>query len=182
MSLSQQQLATLKAYIAAQPELANQPQSTDGNQFIADAVNAIATPDYFVWRTNVTRSDIYHSTSLAGTNWEWNTYKAQTVPEQGAWVQMFMGDSANFSLMNLRSGVGKIFTGNQAQNDQRDHCFAVGRRKATIAEKLMAVAVTNPVANSGNNSGQARGSAANPDVMGFEGGVTKDDVDLARRS
>jgi len=130
----------------------------------------------------VARADIYHRTSATGTTWDWNVYKTQSVTEQGAWREMFMGDLADFSLMNLRAGIGKLFTGSGPQNAQRDHCFAIGRRKASIVEKLLAVAVANPEQNSGNNSGQPRGSAANPDVMGFEGPLTPADVKAARTS
>ena len=56
-----------------------------------------------IWRNNVTRAEIYPRASdatLAGgsaTTWNWTTYKQQSVTEQGAWTQMFMGESADFT-------------------------------------------------------------------------------------
>jgi hypothetical protein len=82
--------------------------------------------------------------------------------------------------MNLRAGIGKIFGGSAGQNAQRDHCLAVGRHKAKNVEKLFATAVVSPPANSGNDAGQPRGSTLNPDVMGFEGNVTYQEVEQAR--
>src|SRR5687767_15112605 len=134
MALTTAQLQALKALIVSDPVLNAQPMNSDGADFIAKELAKPATPDFWVWLTNVSRADLYHKPSPAGSSWNWNTYKAQSVTEQNAWVQMFMGDFADFSLANLRSGVAAIFQGSQAQNDQRDHCLAVGRRAANRAE------------------------------------------------
>ena len=122
------------------------------------------------------RADIYHATSPAGTNWDWAVYKAQSQTEQGAWVQMFMGDRANFSLANLRGGIGTIFGGTAAQLNQRNHCLAAGRRKATRGEKLFSVAGSGV----GNAGGDPRGATTNPDVLVVEGTISLNDIDTAR--
>jgi hypothetical protein len=155
------QLQLLKTDIQADPAFAAIAHNSDGADAIAKAYNLAAAPDFWVWRTNVTRADIYHSTSADGTTWNWNTYKAQSVTEQNAWTQMFMGDIANFSLANLRAGVAAIFTGSAQQNAQRDHCLSVGRRKATRIEKLLSTGT---------------GSAVSPATMGFEGALSYPDV------
>lgn len=152
-SLTPAQKVTLKAHILANQDIA--PLYNDGNlSGLADALNAKAAPDFWVWRTNVTRAELYHGTSPDGSTWNWNTYKAQSVTEQGAWVQMFMGDQANFALPNLRAGVAAIFTGSAQQNAQRDHCLSMGRRLASRIEKLLATGT---------------GSAVSPATMTFEG-------------
>ena len=90
-----------------------------------------------IWRNNVTRAEIYHRTrdaTLAGgtpTTWNWTTYKNQSVPEQGAWTQMFMGESADFTLPNLRAAVGAIFG---AGNAQTSHVAAIAKRFARKGE------------------------------------------------
>jgi len=101
----------------------------------ANLLNAVTAS--VIWRNNVTRAEIYHGTSdplLAGgsaTTWSWTIYKGQSVPEQNAWVQMFMGDSADFTLTNLRAAVSAIFG---AANAQTAHVAAIAKRFATKAE------------------------------------------------
>lgn len=196
MPLTSAQLATLKTAIAAnsttipagQPwtgSFAGQainalPNNADANTAIAGWYNMTASPDYFGWKPSVTRSDVYHTTSLDGTTWNWTTYKNQSAVEQNAWTQMFMGDSGPIALVNFRQGVASIFTGSAQANAQRDHVFSIGRRLVTNGEKVYATAVVSPPANTGNNTGTARGSATNPDNLPFTGSITRSDVENAR--
>ena len=166
MQLSTAQKTTLKAAIMADPGVAQ--TYTDGNTSgVADYMNANAAPAFWVWRTNVTREEIYtlqNDLPVSGAQtgfWAWDTYKAQGVPEQNAWTQMFMGDIANFSRQNLRDGIGKIFTGSAAATAQRDHCLAIGRRLASRVEKILATGT---------------GSTASPGTMAVEGPITATDV------
>jgi hypothetical protein len=142
----------------------------------AAALNAQAAPDYWVWRESITRFDVHHQTGPDGTTWNWATYKTQGVAEQNAWTLMFMGDVGPVGLVNFRAGVLAIFSGTGAPLAQRTHVFAVGRRRATVAQKLLAVAVVSPPANTGNDTAQARGSAANPDNSGYDPPITAQDV------
>lgn len=136
--LTPAQLQALKADILANSDLNIQPMNSDGAFEIARRYNLAASPAFYVWRTNVTRSEIYHIVSTEGTSWSWTTYKNQGATEQNAWVQMFMGDQADFSKDNLRAGIAALFTGSAQANAQRDHCLAAGKRTATRAEKLFA--------------------------------------------
>lgn len=158
------QLAILKAAIVADATLNAFPANSDGAFGIAAALNLPAVPDFWVWRTNVTRVEIYNAISPDATTWDWAIYKAQSVADQNAWTQMFMGDEANFSQPNLRAGIGKIFG---VANVQTLHALAMGRRKATRIEKVLAVGT---------------GSAVVPAVMGFEGVLQYQDVEQARAS
>lgn len=173
MPLTNSQLQALRTYLDA-----NLAGVFD--EEAAAALNQIATPDYYVWRSSVSRSEIYHQTSPDGTTWNWTTYKNQGVAEQNAWAQMFMGDAGPIGNLNFRQGIGSIFTGSAQANAQRGHCFSAGKRKASVAEKLLAIAVTNPPANTGNNTGLARGNIGNPDNLGFEGQIRPSDVSAAR--
>lgn len=149
----------------------------------ATLLNAKSNPAYWVWRTVVARVEVYNLTSDVPSSWNWMFYKNQNVTEQNAWVQMFMGDQADFSKMNLRGGIGKIFTAGSSVN--RDHAFAIGRRNCTVFEKLYVVAVTSPQSNSGNDDIVGnRGKTTNPDTLGIaadgvsviQGNVTAQDV------
>lgn len=183
MALTSAQKTALKAAIVADNTLNSKPNNPDGNVEIATALNQLASPDYWVWHPAVSRSTIYNETSDLPSSWDWSTYKAQAVAEQNAWVQMFMGDAADFGKVNLRSGVASVFSGSAAQNNQRAHVFANARRKATRAEKACAVAVTSPPANTGNDGVAGnRGKTTNPDVLTLIGNITSDDVESARNS
>lgn len=156
------QRTTLRNAALAEPSIAQAITNGDDGA-VAAWFNGIASPAYWVWRTNVTRKELYHSTSVDGTTWNWTTFKAQSQGEQGAWVQMFMGDQADFSLPNLRSAVANIFG---AGNAQTTHILTVARRQATVAEKALATGA---------------GTTAAPSVMGAEGAVTPGDVALILR-
>lgn len=177
------QLQTLKAAIAANTAAipAGQPWSftyagvqvknvITGNNFdqamcVAGWYSQIASPAFYVWRTNVSRSEIYNLTSPESTTWDWSKYKAQSVPEQNSWTQMFMGDLADFSQANLRAGISNIFTSASAVN--ATHAFAIGKRQANYFEKLFATGT---------------GSQAVPAVMALEGDVTMDQILQATQS
>lgn len=158
------QLATLKADIVADSTLNALPHTGDSALVIASVYDLLASPDYWVWRTVVTRADIYDTVDFEGGSWDWTTYKNQSATEQNAWVQMFMGDKANFAQANVRAGVAAIFTGAGAPATQRAHCLSVGRRKATRFEKLFSTGA---------------GSTAAPSVMALESPVSSQDVMIA---
>jgi len=185
VNLSNAQYVTLKAHLAANTTPIAIPagsgnmvqikdiQNPDNAQDIANWYNLNASPNYLVWRSSLSRAEVYHTNGTkasdgSGTIWNWNTYKAQSATEQNAWTQMFMGDTAPISLMNFRNGVDAIFSGSAQQIAQRDHIFGVGRRLATNGEKVFVTAITTgATANNGNEIAQARGSLRNPDQLGF---------------
>ena len=164
MALTLPQLQALKAHLAADPVLDAIPRNSDGAFEVAAAMNLTASPEFWVWKSSVSRAFIYHETSPTGSSWDWTTYKNQGATEQNAWVQMFMGDVANFSKPNLRAGVAAIFTGSGAATAQRDHILACGRRLATRAEKLFATGT---------------GSTAVPATMAVEGNLSSNDIERA---
>jgi hypothetical protein len=151
--LTTAQQTVLKADVLANSDTAT--CYTAGNlQCLADLYNTAAASDFWVWRTSVARSDVYNEVSPTGSTWSWTTFKNQGATEQTAWIQMFMGDQANFAKPNLRDGVAAIFTGSAQANAQQAHILAIGRRKATRAEKLFATGT---------------GSSASPATMAIEG-------------
>lgn len=201
MPLNAQQLQTLKTNISAntatiqvgQPnagafvgmQINAIPNNDDGNLCIASWYNLAASPSFWGWQSAVSRTAIYHTTSDIHSVFDWQTFKAQSVTEQNAWIQMFMGDAAPFHRISLRDGVFSIFSGSTAQNNQRAHIFATARRLAKNIEKLFAIAPVaeggvSPVVNNGNNLANALGATTNPAVMVFEGNCSTQDVNSAR--
>lgn len=167
MALTQAQLVTLKADILADPVLNAYPINPDGAFAIAEAYNALAVPDYMVWRTDVTEEDCTSKTSAEGTNWIWTAFIARGVGEQTGWVRMFsVTGKLNAANPNVRQGIADIFSGNQnSAPAQRVHLLAVAKRKATRAEKLFASGV---------------GSLVSPATMTHEGTISYQEVLTAR--
>lgn len=166
--LTPTQLQILKADIAADPILSAYPNTADGNFEIAKAYNALATPDFIVWRTNVPESDFTDLTSPETTNWSWPAFIARSIQEQNGWARMFAAGFINPSRPNVRQGILDIFSGTQnPAQQQRAHCAAIAKRKATRVEKLFATGT---------------GTLATPATMGFEGSLSFQDVEEARRS
>lgn len=168
MALTPAQLATLKADILADPVLAAKPMNDDGHLAIAQAYNLLAAPDYWVWRTAVTKEEFVQGAGPEGTTFIWvgNGFITRSVGEQTAWRELFSGaDACNPSLTNVRQAFTDIFsgTGNAASN--RAHMSAVSRRKARRGERLFAAGT---------------GSTASPGTMTFEGQITGPDVAQAR--
>lgn len=166
MNLTTQQNTTLVNHIRTSTDpaiVAARGGGTVGRDdtTLAIILNQINSPDFWVWRSAVTREEIYNETSSSGTDWSWTIYKAQAVPEQNSWTQMFMGDAANFSKPNVRAGISAIFG---AANANTTHCLAIGRRKATRVERLFATGT---------------GSTASPGTAVVEGELTIFDLGQA---
>lgn len=158
MALTPQQWPAMKAAILAEtdPTLVALRQANN-EQGMADWYNLAST--FTAWRTNVSRSEIYNKTSGEGTMWSWTFYKNQSVVEQNAWVQMFMGDQADFSQDNLRAGIAVIFTAASAVN--ATHALATGKRLATRAERVFVSGI---------------GTVATPGKFGWQGAITAQDI------
>lgn len=174
-ALTSAQLATLKTDIQADGTLNGQPNNSDGAAFIVAAYNVTSSPDYWVWKTRVTKSELVNSTSIDATtfNWSGNGFITRSSGEISAFQEIFDASGAvNPSQANVRQAFADIFsgTGNAAAN--RTHLLTVARRKATRVEKLFAIDTPG--------SGAGRGTTADPDTMVVEGSLTINDVETAR--
>ena len=180
-ALTPAQLQTLKTnlaantitvtYLGASVQIKDVPSTPDGAIAIAEWYNAIASPDFWVWRTSVFESEYMRASAIDSdgstvTNWSWTIYINRTQGERDAWARLFMGGGAgaNPSLPNVRQGVADIFSGVGGAS-QRAHLLAVSRRLAKRVEQLFATGT---------------GTAASPAVMGVEGTLSYPDVLTAR--
>lgn len=152
------QQTALVNFIAADPTLSTFPHTSDGADAIAKAMNLTASPDFWVWKTSVTKAATVQTASTDGTTFTWagNGFITRSAGEQAAWRELFEGGACNPSLANVRQAFTDIFsgTGNAAAN--RTHLLAIARRKATVFEKLFATGT---------------GSTASPAVLVIEGSV-----------
>jgi hypothetical protein len=178
MALSPEQLSTLKADIAADPALAGLENTDDAAAAIAEVYKAAASPDYWVWRSDVSEFEFTSTSGVdlsnggAATAWSWTAYIARSLQEQNAWARLFMsggtGQSGrtNPSRPNVRNAVADIFSGaSNGAPAQRNHCLVLSKRKANRLEKLFAAGT---------------GTFATPATMAVEGVVTYQEVRAAR--
>jgi hypothetical protein len=158
MPLTPAQRTTLKTFIQA-------TYPTLNDQQIADALNTLAAPDFWVWRTAVSKHEYTQGTGPEGTTFTWTStgYIGRSVGERDAFREIFNDAGVcNPSRPNVRQAFVDIFSGAQAEAvANRAHCAATSRRKATVAEKVLATGT---------------GSTGSPGLMGFEGPLSVDDV------
>ena len=207
MALTLAQLTTVKNYILADPVLAGQPVDGDGLNFIADNLNAIAVPDFFVWDTQASVAKI--SNAIDGSKYTTQSQvpsgdnipvgSTLTLMERSLLYQncVLAAQTKLFLLMDLTQGkttldmslstnraslrdaVIQLPTGAVAVNgigafvsaagSSGINAMNAGTRKARVIEKILITAT--------ETTGTVTAS-----VMGFEGTITPNEVDTARRS
>lgn len=168
MPLTPAQLAVLHTDILNDAALNAEPNIVEGNTVIAAAYNAVAVPDFWVWRTWLNKTEITNAPSQDGTTFTWtgNGFITRSVGELTAWRELFDSEGmVNPSLLNVRQAFQDIFsgTGNAAAN--RAHLLVVARRKATRLEALLATGT---------------GTTAAPALLQWEGAVYYWEIEQAR--
>ena len=192
MPLTSAQIAALRADIDADPVLSQLPNAGDSSYTIADAYNALAAPDFLVWRTDVpVRSiiDTFNFTAFTPTD---------SVPESNvdqASLQRFIArilvvqtkqmnlqlmlqgrETIDASLPNVRAGLRDALIQVPAGTNGASVTVAGANatsalnactRRATRAEKLFA-------------TGSSTTGAVTASVMGYVGPISPADVDIAR--
>jgi hypothetical protein len=162
MALTPAQQATVKADILAQGDLNTFQDGPDGSFAIALLYNAASSPAFIVWKTNVSIGDVgkkFNGTELAGLT-TGNQTRLQT-------IAAFLAGGVNPSVIDNRAFFDDVFSGAGGTNT-RANLLALWKRTATRFEKLLFASGT--------------GSDASPAVLGYEGVVSYQDIDTARRS
>lgn len=166
MELTSAQKLTLKNAILAEPAVAAFVAAGDDGS-IAAYYNESDSPAYWVWRTNVSLTEVTDLPSQDATVFSWTALIARSVQEILVWQDMFKNGYVNPSKDNIRQGFADIFSGNQnSAPAQRTHLLTVARRLATRAERLFATGT---------------GSTGSPGTMAVEGNLTPSDVGYALR-
>jgi len=123
---------------------------------IVVAYNTIANPDYFVWKTSVSASEMHEA-------YVWS--EMDSITQLSKWEQfklMLSQGVLNPSLANVRQGLSDIFSGPGLVNT-RNNLIAISKRKATRLEKLLSYKA-------------GVGSENDPDTLDFQGFLTPQDV------
>ena len=159
MALTTEQLQALKAFIAGDSNLNQQPNNDDGHFAIAAAMNQIANPAHVVWRSNVSINEIMSN------GFDWTRVDNLSVGKSRIWEYMTQLGSLDPSKANVRAGIDATWVGTAADLAVRAAVYTHCKRNATVAEKLFA---------------SGTGSTAVPATMAFEGQLQFSDVSAAR--
>lgn len=153
------QLATLKADILADPVLAATVMNTDGAYDIAAAYNKTATPDWYVWRTNVPVDEIMKN------GMDWTQVDNLSVGKARIWDWMTRLGTFNASKLNIRAGIDAAWVGTAQMLAVRTSIYTHCNRACTRYEKLFATGT---------------GTVALPATMVLEGNLSYQFVQAAR--
>ena len=171
--LNSAQLVTLRTYINADPVLSALPVNDDTAFQIAAALNAVRAPDYWVWRTSVSKDELVNGISVDGTTFAWTGtgFITRSVGERDAWRELFdKSGNINPAQPNVRQAFADIFSGATAPAPaNRTHLSTISRRRATIFEHLF-------------RTNTAAGSTVAPDTMGVQGPVSPGEITSARNT
>lgn len=163
--LTTQQLAAVKADILANPTLAAYPNTADGAFEIAAYYALNATPNLFVWRTNVPIDEIMFN------GFDWTRIDNLTVGKARIWEEMIGLGHINPAQANVRAGVLAAF-GTTGDLAMRTAIFGHCQRPANWLEKLFATGIGTTTTDQGTG----------PATMVFEGTVSYIDIQQARNS
>lgn len=130
MALTGEQLATLKAFILADEALSAIPMGSDGSVAIAAIINQVASPDWIIWRTNVTANEIMNN------GFGWARVDNLSVGKARIWEWMTRLGSFNPSKANVRAGIDATWVGTQADLNVRAAVYTHCKKAATRAQKL----------------------------------------------
>ena len=156
MALTPEQQATLKAYIQNDATLNAQPNNNTGNGEIANALNADASPAFYVWLTaytpelkaqaidnGITQVDNLTASKRDTLLW----WASRTHDASKAATRQAMSDLCG------------------SQNTLKAVLIDGAKRKARLLEKVLSTGT---------------GTLASPATMGYEGAITADEVEQVR--
>lgn len=169
MPLTQSQLVVLKADIDANPgEFGSIPNTPDGHLLIANIYNALAVPDFWVFRRSMSIDQVREAIV-----WSEVLAPAAKLPDTERWsFEVLVGDQFNPESVNNRTGLSQIFAG-AAYTTTRTNLILAATEKATRIQKLFAVPGTGP----GGGNGLLQTAAA---IRVVFDPVTGSEIDAAR--
>jgi hypothetical protein len=157
--LTSAQKQALKAHVQGDGTLLAM-YTANNYQELADALNALASPDFWGWKTRVTQAQFTDETSVDATTFSWTAYIARSQGERDAWRELFSLGYVNPSLAQVRAAFSDIYSGGTG-SAQRTHLATIARRKATRAEKVLATGT---------------GGTGSPATFGWEGAISAFDI------
>lgn len=156
--LNEQQLATLKTDILADPVLSQWAATGYMASEIADAYNQAADPEWVVWKTAVDPVEIMTN------GMDWTRVDNLSVGKARIWDWMTKLGTFNAAKANIRAGIDATWVGTTADLAVRAMVYTHCKRASSRGEKLLSTGA---------------GTTATPATMGFEGSLTYQDVEAA---
>src|SRR5574343_1747690 len=108
--LTTEQQATLKAHIEASADMNTLPPGSDSAFQIATLLNAPASPDFYIWKSEVTNAEILQN------GMDWLRLDNLSVGKSRIWEWMFQFVSVDPRKVNIRAGIDKVWKGTAADN------------------------------------------------------------------
>jgi hypothetical protein len=161
MTLTTQQLQTLKTDIAADPVLSTLPQNADGAFAVAVEYNKPAVPNFYVWKTGVSTNEL-----MAGQGFDWTRIDNLTVGKSRIWEFMTAIGFVNPALPNVRAGFEATFSVEAGDQSTRQAIYNQSQRLASRFEKLYATGLGTAATHHG----------VGPATMAVEGPLAYQDV------
>ena len=159
--MTPEQLAVIKADIAANSDMNTLPANSDGSYAIAELYNLPASGTWIVWKTDVNTDQIMRN------GMDWARVDNLSVGKARIWDWMTKLGSFDASKTNVRAGIDAAWVGTTADLAVRTQVYTHCKRQATRLEKLLSTGT---------------GSDASPATMGFEGPVSYQEIAVARMS
>jgi hypothetical protein len=141
--LTDAQVATLRNALLTTTDPALQASVAARNDTeTARLLNLDASPEFWVYRTRVHKSEFTNGTGPEGTTFSWTGtgFITRSVGERDAWRELFGTDGyCDPSLANVRQAFVDIFSGATAPAPaNRTHLAAVARKRASAFERIFA--------------------------------------------
>lgn len=135
--LTAAQQLTFRTNVKAQGGAIATAYAEKNTDALAAIYNALATPDYWIWRDRVTKDEFVNGSSVDGTTFSWTAFIARSQGERDAFQQIFMnsGQAVNPSLAQVRTAFADIFSGAPGALT-RTHMLTVARKLASLFQKL----------------------------------------------
>lgn len=129
MALTPSQLATLKAYILGQGDLAPLATGpTTDRAALAEALNLAAAPVTKAWRTSVGQIEVDEASN-------WTAFDALTAGKRDSW-KMFLNFPRDFSRNKVRSWITDVW-GSATANSNSEKLLQAGTENASRAEVVL---------------------------------------------
>ena len=162
MTLTPAQKTTLKNYILNDSILNAFPNNSDGSVEIANRLNLTASPNFTVWRTSISKSEIHSDSSFA-----WIEIDNLTAGQYRIWEQIFIDGMLNPNQLNVRAGISECWKGTANKVAVATAVLQKCKRNATVFEKIFATGT---------------GSDTSPATIILESPIIYQDVEIARNS
>lgn len=161
MALTTVQLQTLKAAIVSDLSLNSQPNTATGNAVIKVALESPSSPAYIVWRSQVSQDEIMQN------GFDWVRVDNLSIGKARIWEWLFANGSKsiNPSKANVRAGIDEAWKGTAPDLAVRAVVYTHCKRTASRLEQILAIGT---------------GTDAAPSTLGYEGGITTDEIEQAR--